>query len=255
MYDMSMRNQWRRLATANMRDYHNVLLCQVTSRHFRIRGMLQEHDFLQQKGSREISSFGLSSGVHMKCRSSRERFTWKIWWACSGGGMLTCSGWRSRLQAIASNAKEEDEGVSKQVCEAKVEMRSKRQCDECRETVSNARRNDWMNTHVMRLIRDCATPTTVPMITDSIDEIRSWGFHSLNPPVMKGSIKVARESPVFHSSRNTRIDLLGIVVSQVAPIVRFCRIHQVAQTSYGAAAILNRKPTTVIVTPIVTGPV
>jgi hypothetical protein len=93
------------------------------------------------------------------------------------------------------------------------------------------------------------------MIRDSIDEIRSRFFHTLNPSVMKGSVRVTPESPVCNSSRNTRIEILGIIVSQVVTIVGVPSYTSGAQLWNGAAAILNRKPTTVIVRPIVTGPV
>ena len=57
------------------------------------------------------------------------------------------------------------------------------------------------------------------MIRDSIAEISDKFLHTLHPSVTNGSVGVTHESPVCNSSRNTRIEIIGIIVSEVVTIV------------------------------------
>jgi hypothetical protein len=66
----------------------------------------------------------------------------------------------------------------------------------------------------------------------------------LSPSVTKASVRVTAESPVCNSSRNTRIEILGIIVSQVVTIVGVPSYTSGVRLWNGAAAILNRKSTT-----------
>jgi hypothetical protein len=106
------------------------------------------------------------------------------------------------------------------------------------------------------LIRYCARPTTVPIIKDSNDDTSSRFFHTSNgtPLISNDSEAPVNPSPLCSSSRKTKIDSLGIIVSHVVTIVGTPSYTSGAQLWNGAADTLNRKPTTRIVNPIIHGP-
>ena len=106
------------------------------------------------------------------------------------------------------------------------------------------------------MIRYCARPTTVPIISDSSDETSSRFFQTSNgtPFIISVRDDPLRPSPLCSSSRNTKIEILGITASHVVTIVGTPSYTSGDQLWNGAADTLNRNPTTRIVRPIAQGP-
>lgn len=104
-----------------------------------------------------------------------------------------------------------------------------------------------------RLIRYCASPTTVPITSDNSDVVNSKFFQMFIVPVPKAAEMLSSgkldSDPICSSSKNTKIEILGITVSHVVTIVGTPSYTSGAQLWNGAAATLNRKPTPIRSTP------
>ena len=104
-----------------------------------------------------------------------------------------------------------------------------------------------------RFSRYCANPTTVPITKDSNDVVSSKFFQMFIVPspniVERLSNGRLVSDPICNSSRNTKIEILGITVSHVVTIVGTPSYTSGAQLWNGAAATLNRKPTPISSTP------
>ena len=104
-----------------------------------------------------------------------------------------------------------------------------------------------------RFSRYCAKPTTVPITNDSIDvvSIRFFQMFIVPSPSITEMLSNGKlvSDPICSSSKNTKIEILGITVSQVVTIVGTPSYTSGAQLWKGAAATLNRNPTPIISTP------
>lgn len=91
-----------------------------------------------------------------------------------------------------------------------------------------------------RFSRYCASPTTVPITSDSNDVVSNRFCQIL---VSNG------KNPICSSNKKTKIEILGITVNHVVTIVGTPSYTSGAQLWNGAAATLNNRPTPMISTP------
>lgn len=104
-----------------------------------------------------------------------------------------------------------------------------------------------------RFSRYCANPTTVPITNDNSDVVSSKFFQMFIVPSPNIVDKLSNgrlvSDPICSSSKNTKIEILGITVNHVVTIVGTPSYTSGAQLWNGAAATLNRKPTPINSTP------
>lgn len=102
------------------------------------------------------------------------------------------------------------------------------------------------------MIRVWASPTTVPIISDRLEQSNNRPCHlfTVNPSLSVNTADGLKQN--CSVSNNMKIEILGITVSHVVTKVGVPSYTSGAQLWNGAEATLNRNPTAIIIRPTLT---